>query len=190
MIEITIGVYVSKNRVEVAVLPSGAEFSMPHDEASCCELACWLEALNPKLIVLEAAGGVENHVTGILLARDLPVAVINTRQIREFAKATGRLAKSNSIDARILALFGVAVKPEPRRHKNEGAREVTALITRRRQIVDMLAAERNRLASSHNSVKSEIAQTIKWLENRVKRIDDDLSGFIRAMFPVGGEGAL
>uniref|UniRef100_C6E5C7 Transposase IS116/IS110/IS902 family protein n=1 Tax=Geobacter sp. (strain M21) TaxID=443144 RepID=C6E5C7_GEOSM len=179
MTEITIGIDVSKKRLDVAVLPSGDEFTTLNDEASCCELAAKLKSLNPTLIVLEATGGLENLVTGVLVAEGLPAVVINPRQARDFAKATGRLAKTDRIDAKVLALFGVAIKPEPRPYKDEDAQALTALITRRRQIIDMITAERNRLASSHSSVKNDIAQTIKWLESRVKDIDDDLSGFIR-----------
>lgn len=183
MTEITVGIDVSKNRLDVAVLPSGDEFCTLNDEASCLELAARLKTLNPTLIVLEAAGDVEDLLTGILVAKGLPAVVVNPRQSREFAKATGRLARTDGVGARVLAHFGVAVKPASGRRRGEGVQAVTALITRRRQIIDMLTAERNRLASSHKSVKNEIAQSIDWLESRVKEIDDDLSGFIRAMLP-------
>ena len=189
MTEITIGICASENRLEVAVLPGGYELSIANDEASCQDLVAKLKSLNPTLIVVEASGGVEYLVTVILFAQGLPAVVINPRQARDFAKATGRLA-TDRVDAKVLAHFGVAVKPAPRRYKNVGAQTVTALVARRHQIIDMLTAERNRLASSHNSVKNEIAQTIKWLESRVKEIDDRLSGFIRAMLPspAGKEG--
>jgi transposase len=179
MTDMIIGIDVSKARLDVAVIPNNEEVSVANDENGCRELAVRFKALRPKLIVLEATGGLENLVTGILVAEGFPVVVINPRQIRDFAKATGKLAKTDRLDAKTIARFGEAIKPEPRPFKDEDNQALTALITRRRQIVDMMTAEKNRLGSSHESVKKDIRETISWLENRLKDIDNDLSKTLR-----------
>lgn len=175
MTEKTVGIDVSKASLDVAVLPGGEELRFTNDDTSCRKLAAKLKDLNPKLIVLEATGGLENLVAGILVAEGLPVVVINPRQIRDFAKATGKLAKTDRLDAKVIAHFGQAIKPEPRPFKDDDTQALTALITRRRQIVDMITAESNRLSTSHDSIKNDIRETIEWLQKRLKDIDRDLS---------------
>lgn len=175
MSNLVIGIDVSKSTLDVASFPVGEEISTVNDESSCRDLASHLKSLRPRLIVLEATGGLENLVAGILVAEGLPVVVVNPRQIRDFAKAIGKLAKTDHIDAKVIAHFGQAVNPEPRPFKDEETQALTALITRRRQIVDMITAERNRLSSAHDRVKPDIRETIKWLENKLKDIDNDLS---------------
>jgi transposase len=171
----TIGIDVSKATLDVAVLPTNQEFSVANTETGCRELIVMFRSLSPKLIVLEATGGLENLVAGMLVAEGFRVVVVNPRQVRDFAKATGKLAKTDRIDAKIIARFGEAIKPEPRPFKDEESQALTALITRRRQIVDMITAEKNRLGSSHESVKNDIKETICWLESRLVDIDNDLS---------------
>jgi transposase len=175
MTDKTVGIDVSKLNLDVAVLPGGEELSVTNDHIGCTELASKLKAISPKLIVLEATGGLENLVTGILVAAGLPVVVVNPRQVRDFAKATGKLAKTDRLDAKVIAHFGQAINPEPRPFKDDEAQVLTAMITRRRQIVDMITAERNRLSGSHDSVKKDIRETIEWLQKRLKDIDDDLA---------------
>lgn len=170
-----VGIDVSKGTLDVETVPSTEHISVANDEAGCRELVRAFKCLDPKLIVLEATGGLENLVAGILTAEGFPVVVINPRQARDFAKATGTLAKTDRIDARVLAQFGAAIRPEPRPFKDAEAQELTALITRRRQIIDMITAEKNRLGSSHESVKRDIQETISWLQSRLKDIDNDLS---------------
>ena len=174
----TVGIDVSKANLDVAVLPGGEEFSASNDHAGCAELASKLKALSPELVILEATGGLENLVTGILAAIGLPVVVVNPRQVRDFAKAIGKLAKTDRLDAKVIAHFGQVIKPEPRPFKDDESQALTAMITRRRQIVDMLTAERNRLSISHASVRKDIQETIDWLQKRLKDIDDDLSKII------------
>lgn len=180
MTDKTVGIDVSKAKLDVAILPSGEELSIPNDEGGCRALAAKLKELNPSRIVLEATGGHENLVAGILSAEGLPVVVINARQIRDFAKATGKLAKTDRIDSKVIARFAEAIKPEPRPLKDDQAQALTAIITRRRQIVEMITAEKNRLAISHEKVKKDIRETIEWLQKRLKDIDKDLSKNVEA----------
>jgi transposase len=144
------------------------------------ELTGWLHTRTPTLIVLEATGGLETPVMAALVEVRLPAAVINPRQARDFAKALGRLAKTDALDADVLARFGQAIRPEPRPWKDEEAQQLTALIQRRRQVVAMLTAEKNRLSIAHRQVKPDIQATIAWLEQRLKDLDDDLQRRLRA----------
>lgn len=180
MTDKTVGIDVSKAKLDGAILPGGEEFTTSNDEAGCRALATKLKDIQPTRVVLEATGGHENLIAGILSAEGLPVVVVNARQVRDFAKATGKLAKTDRVDARILARFGEAIKPEPRPLKDDEAQAVTAIITRRRQIVDMITAEKNRLAISHESVKKDIRETIEWLQKRLEDINNDLSKNIEA----------
>lgn len=178
MTETIIGIDVSKATLDVASRPGNEEVSVTNDEPGCRHLVSLFKRMAPKLIVLEATGGLENLVAGMLVAEGLPVVVINPRQIRDFAKATGKLAKTDRLDAKIIAHFGEAIKPEPRTFKDEESQALTALMTRRRQITDMITAEKNRLSSSHAAVKKDIQETIQWLEKRLKDIEGDLSKVI------------
>lgn len=170
-----IGIDVSKATLDVAVIPSDEETSVPNNEAGCRDLIVMFRSIKPKLIVLEATGGLQNLVAAMLIAEKFPVVIINPRQLRDFAKATGKLAKTDRIDAKTIARFGEAIRPEPRPFKNDDTQALTALINRRRQIIDMITAEKNRLGSSHVSVKKDIKETITWLEKRLAEIDKELS---------------
>ena len=128
-----IGIDVSKARLDVAVLPLAQDQSFANDEAGVTALVAWANALKPDLIVLEATGGLQMLATGMLAAAGLPVAVVNPRQMRDFAKATGKLAKTDRMDARVIAQFGQAIQPEPRPLKDEATQALAARIARRRQ---------------------------------------------------------
>lgn len=114
-----------------------------------------------------------------MVKKSLPVVVVNPRQVRDFAKATGRLAKTDSIDSEVIAGFGEAIRPEPRPIKDEQARELDAVLMRRRQIVDMLTMEKNRLRSSTKHVRKDLEAHIKWLEKRLQSVDGDLQKLIK-----------
>lgn len=174
------GIDVSKARLDVAVLPDGPVRSFANDDVGGGELVAWAQTLGLQLIVLEATGGLEMLITGLLTAAGLPVAVMNPRQIRDFAKACGTLAKTDVIDAKTIARFGQALKPTPRPLKDEHTQALHALIVRRRQIVDMLTAEKNRLAMAHPRVHKDIKQTIAWLEKRLGNVNSDLDSAIKA----------
>lgn len=174
-----VGIDVAKAHLDVATWPVVERQRVVRDEGGLDRLVGWLRARNPKLIVLEATGGLEIPVVTALLEADFPVAVINPRQSRDFAKATGRLAKTDALDATVLAHFGCAIQPVPRPWKDAEAQALTALIQRRRPIVERLTAEKNRVASAHPRVKPDIQATIAWLEKRLADHDRDLHQRLR-----------
>jgi transposase len=174
------GIDVAKAHLDVATQPGVERWRVARDDAGLVALTAWLRARAPMGIVLEATGGLEVPVVTALVEAGWPVAVIDPRQARDFAKATGRLAKTDALDAAVLAHFGHAIRPEPRPWKDADARALTALIQRRRQVVEMLAAERNRLASAHPHIKPDIEATVAWLEQRLKDHDGDLQQRLRA----------
>ncbi len=131
------------------------------------------------MIILEATGNLEMPLAVALQADRLPVVVINPRQVRDFARATGALAKTDTIDARILALFGARVKPEIRHLPDKNTRDMRSLLTRRRQLVEMLTAEHNRLFQTHEDIRLDIEAHIKWLEKTLSDINDDLERRIK-----------
>lgn len=175
-----IGIDVSKESLDVKVRPSGEAWRFPNDEKGCKALLECLLPLKPALIVMEATGGLEMPAACELSAAGLPAAIVNPRQVRDFAKAMNRLAKTDGIDADTLALFGEKLRPEVRPLKDEGLRALDALITRRRQLTEMLTAEKNRLGTAADkAVRCDIEAHIAWLENRIKAADDDLDKSIR-----------
>jgi transposase len=175
-----VGVDVAKATLEVAIRPTGDQWSAANDEAGIAALVGRLRPLAPTLIVLEATGGFETAVVAALAAAGLAVVVANPRQVRDFAKATGQLAKTDALDAQVLALFAERVRPEPRPLLDEAARGLDALLTRRRQLLEMRTAEQNRLGfAAAGAVRRDITQHIHWLERRLRDVDSDLEQVIR-----------
>jgi len=174
-----VGIDVSKERLDVSMRPSGERESITNDKAGIEALVQRLGGIRPTLIVLEATGGLERGVTRALTSAELPVVVVNPRQVRDFAKATGQLAKTDRIDARVLARFGEAVRPALRPMPDEVTLELRALIARRRQITEMIVAERNRLRGASKSVTKRIDAHIRWLEAELDRVGKDLDQSIR-----------
>jgi transposase len=179
MSPIFVGIDVSKARLDVAIGPSGERESVVNDEAGIKTLLKRLGEIKPALIVLEATGGVERSVTRALVSAELAVVMVNPRQVRDFAKATGQLAKTDRIDALVLARFAEAVRPAVRPLPDELTIELRALIARRRQITEMIVAERNRLSGASKSVRKRIDAHIRWLEAELDRADKDLDQSIR-----------
>ena len=175
-----IGIDVSKAALDMAAHPSQQAWQESNTEAGIDALRHRLQALSPELIVVEATGGYENAVVAALGAAGLPIVVVNPRQVRDFAKALGKLAKTDRIDAEILALFGERVRPELRALKSEAAQELEALLARRRQILEMTQAERNRLEHARGAVKKDLLEHIRYLEKRLNRVDEDLEERIQA----------
>jgi transposase len=181
------GVDVSKGRLDVSCVRRGETteheaFGVPNDDAGIDALVGRLvEEARPVLVVLEATGGFERAVVAALAAAGLPVAVVNPCQVRDFARATGRLAKTDRIDALVLARFAEAVRPTPRPLPDEEAQAFGAILARRRQIVEMLTAENNRLGSARTKpVAKRIRAHVRWLEKELERTDHDLlDGAIR-----------
>jgi transposase len=164
-----IGIDVAKAQLEFAGRPSGAT-----------GMVAQLRALAPALIVLEATGGYESAVVAALATAGLPVVVANPRQVRDFARATGQLAKTDAIDAQVLALFAERVRPTPRPLPDEAAQALEALLTRRRQLIEMLTAERNRLLIARPAVRRDLQQHIRFLERRLRQADADLHTAVKA----------
>jgi transposase len=174
-----VGIDISKATLDVDSYPTGEPRRFVNDDASREELCEWLKTRTPTLIVMEASGGLEIPVAGLLAAAGLPVAVINPRQTRDFAKAIGVLAKTDAVDAIVLARFAQAVRPAVRALKSEEAQELEAVLTRRRQIVDMITAERNRQGNARARIAKQIKGHIAWLEKRLDEANDDLDRLIR-----------
>jgi transposase len=177
-----VGIDVSKQRLDVHVLPSDLAWSVANDESGHNELAKKLVGLKPTLVVVEATGVYQGQLVAELAVHDLPVAVVNPRQVRDYAKAIGKLAKTDSIDASVLAKFAEAVRPEARPPRDEATQELHAMMLRRRQLVDMRTAEKNRLEACRVArVRKDIEKTIAWLTRRIKDGDDDIDKQIRKM---------
>jgi transposase len=174
-----IGIDVAKATLDIATLPSGETWTVPNDAAGLQELLPRLLALTPTLVVLEATGGFESTAVAALAQAGVPVVVANPRQVRDFAKALGRLAKTDALDAGILAEFAQRVRPEPRPLPDETTQVLDSLLTRRRQLLDMLTAEKNRLGFARGVVQRDLLQHIRWLEKRVGDIDNDLHDVLR-----------
>jgi transposase len=175
-----IGIDVSKATLDIASLPDGESWTVTNDEHGLAELLPRLVALTPSLVVLEATGGFEMLAALTLAKAGLPIAVVNPRQGRDFAKAMGQLAKTDALDAGMLADFAQRVRPEPRPLPDDAAQLLDSLLTRRRQIVEMLTAEKNRLGFARGPVKRDISQHIRWLEKRLTDVDGDLQDAVAA----------
>ena len=171
-----VGIDVSKATLDVAILPTGRHFVVSNDEAGIDELLGGLEDPNkPILVVLEASGGYERAVAAAIAASGIAVAVVNPRQTRDFARATGKLAKTDRLDAKALAGFAKAVRPKPIALPEEEAQEFRAILARRRQLIQMMSAEKNRLGSaSSKAVARRIQAHVRWLEKELSRTDRDL----------------
>jgi len=166
-----VGIDVAKATLDVAVHPTAERWTVAHTEREVAGLVPRLTGLAPALVVLEATGLLERPLAGALAAAGLPVVVVNPRQVRDFAKATGLLAKTDALDAAVLARFAAAVRPTPRPLPDAATQTLAALVTRRRQLVEMLTAERNRLGSAPRALRAEIQAHITWLQRRLTRLD-------------------
>lgn len=175
-----VGIDVSKATLDVAVRSDGEVEQVENNEAGIAGLVERLTKVSPVLVVMEATGGYESLVAGALAARGIPVAVVNPRQVRDFAKAAGILAKTDRIDAKVLARFGEALRPEPRPFPSAEAQELEALVTRRRQILDMLTMEKNRRGIARpEAMRRRIDKHIAWLEKALRLANDDIDTTIR-----------
>lgn len=181
MVELFAGIDVSKEQLDVAVRGREArQWTVKYNEAGVQSLVQELKEFAPTLLVLEASGGLETHVVAALAAAGIPLAVMNPRQVRDFARATGELAKSDAIDARIIALFAEKIRPEVRPLKDEETRDLDALMTRRRQLIDIRVGERNRLHQASPVVRISIEEHIAWLDARIGEVDEELQKRIKA----------
>ncbi len=188
-----VGIDVSKARLDLALrypkpedqgtglptLPTIEDSSASNDEVGIAEVVSRLQTLGPALVVLEATGGYQVPLVSALGAARLPVAVVNPRQVRDFARATGKLAKTDRLDARVIAHFADAVRPSPRPLPDDEAQALAALVARRRQIVEMLTAERNREHQASLSLKARIRAHIDYLKQEKESLERELDSTIR-----------
>lgn len=177
--EVFVGIDVAKARLDVGLHPSGGCWAVEHDEAGIATVVERLTALQPTLVILEATGGLELGLAAALVAADVRVQVVNPRQARDFAKATGHLAKTDRLDALLLARFGAAIRPEPRPIP-AALQEVRALVARRRQLQAMVIAEKNRRASAPKRLHPQIDEHLAWLRRAIADLDRDLAKTIKA----------
>jgi transposase len=175
-----VGIDISKTRLDVALRPTREAFTVSYDETGITTVIQRLRTLSPTGIVLEATGGLEVWLSGALATAGLPVAVVNPRQVRDFARATGRLAKTDALDAQILAQFAEAVRPACRPLPDASTQQLAALITRRRQLVEMLTAEKNRRGSAPRMMRPQIQQHIEWLHQHLAQLDQELTNAVQA----------
>jgi transposase len=178
MNEVWVGVDVSKQRLDVAVRPGDESWSQQNSQAGIKTLTRRLKKLSPQRIVLEATGGYEYELALRLSKAGLPVAVVNPRQVRDFARAVGKLAKTDPIDAKILSHFAEAVKPTCRPVKDPKLDKLDQLVTRHRQLVEMIVAERNRRMSLRGDAQNDIDVTIRFLQGRLEQVDERLKMLI------------
>ena len=179
--ETFVGIDVAKRHLDIHIRPSQEAFRIARDSQGLDQLVARLRDLRPRLVVLEATGGFEVTVSASLASAGLPVVVVNPRQIRDFARATGRLAKTDSLDAEAMALFAERIRPAPRPLPDEAARLLGELVARRRQIIDMITAEGHRLRQArHVRVQKRLAAHLAWLQKELTAVDSDLDQAIRA----------
>ena len=176
--QVFVGIDVSKAQLDLAMCPEGS-LTLPHDEAGIAQAVKHLQPLVPTLIVLEATGGLELPLTGALAAADLPVVVVNPRQVRDFAKAAGKLAKTDALDAHLLARFAEVMRPEPRPLPDEQSLALAAILARRWQLIEMLTAEKNRLGGARKAVRQSLRAHIAWLEHEIEQTDVQLAQAIQ-----------
>ena len=176
---IYVGIDVAKAKVDVAVRPTGERWEVPRDEAGIPQLVSEMKTLGPSLVLLEATGGLELPLVAALAAEALPVVVVNPRQVRDFARATGKLAKTDALDAAVLAHFAEAIQPPVRPLRDAETQELNSLTARRQQVMTMLVSEKNRLGAATSAVRPRIAAHITWLEQDLNDLDQGLRQMLR-----------
>ncbi len=176
--EVFVGIDVSKHQLDVAVRPSGEQWSAPNAPEAFEAFLKRVKAVSPTLIVLEATGGLEAAIVAELAHAGLAIAVVNPKRVREFARASGQLAKTDQLDAQCLAHFAEAIRPPVRPLPTAASDQLAALVTRRRQIIEMLTAERNRQQTAPGAMRARIAKHLAWLTDELHTLDEELRQFI------------
>jgi transposase len=175
-----VGIDVAKDRLDVVLRPTGEYLGTTNDERGIKAVVRHLRKQEEiALVVLEATGGLEQPAAAALALAGVPVAIVNPRQVRDFAKAVGRLAKTDRIDAAVLAHFAEAIRPEARPLANEQARELAAVLLRRRQLLAMITAEGNRGRTAPKTVGKRIEAHLRWLRKELTRVNEDLARTVR-----------
>jgi len=176
--ETFIGIDVAKDHLDLAIHAPAQTWRVENSAAGRAVLCAELQALQPSLIVLEASGGYELELVAELATTQLPVVITNPRRVRNFARATGQLAKTDQLDARLLAHFAAALRPAVRPLPSADQEYLTALVTRRRQIVDMLTVEQNRLHTVRSVMRQDIEEHLTWLREKLAKLDAEIDDFI------------
>lgn len=174
-----VGIDVAKRHLDVHVLPKDLASRYTNSGAGIGALVKMLRKHQPELVVLEATGKLELPAATALVAAGIPVAIVNPRQVRDFAKASGKLAKTDALDARVIATYGRALHPDARPIPDAVSLQLQGLLARRRQLVDMLVAEKNRLDRAHPAARKDVREHIAWLQQRLKRADRELHQLIK-----------
>ena len=177
---IYVGIDVAKAQVDVAVRPTDDRWEVPHDQAGIRKLVSHLKTLQPAMVLLEASGGLELPLVAALATKEVPVVVVNPRQVRDFARATGKLAKTDSLDAAVLAHFAEAVQPPVRPLRDAETQALNSLAARRHQVMTMLVSEKNRLSAAATvAIRPRIETHIAWLERELDDLDEGLRQTLR-----------
>jgi transposase len=174
-----VGIDVAKDHLDIVLRPTGEYLGTTNDERGIKAVVRRLRKEGVALVVLEATGGLEQPAAAALALAGVPAAIVNPRQVRDFAKAVGRLAKTDRIDAAVLAHFAEAIRPEPRPIADEQARELTAVLLRRRQLLAMITAEGNRVCTAPKAVGRRIEAHLRWLRKELTRANEDLARTVR-----------
>ena len=180
IVEKFVGIDVSKRTLDIGIEPTGEALRVVYDDKGIAQVVKRLVAVGPTLIVMEATGGLEVRLASELAGTGLPLAVINPRQARDFAKATGQLAKTDSVDATVLAAFARAIRPAVRPIKDADTRELDELLTRRRQLIEIRVQETLRLGTASKLPRKSLVAHIAWLDKRIADLDVDLTKRLRA----------
>jgi transposase len=178
--QVIVGIDVSKARLDIAVIPSGEHLEVHNDPAGIATLCRRLKDWRTDLVVMEATGGYETQAATQIAAARLPLAVVNPRQVRDFAKASGRWAKNDRIDAGLIAAFGEAIKPKIVALPDQQARQLEALLVRRTQLVTMRVQEANRLGQTAEATRRQIQEHLAWLDQAIKTLNSELASQLRS----------
>jgi transposase len=182
MKDFVVGIDISKDKLDIGIIPTSENWSIPNEVEGLAELAFRLSDLSPKLVVMEATGGFERPVRAVLEQAGLPCAVVNPRQVRDFAKSKNILAKTDSLDALVLASFGEKMEPKVRPGKDKETQELEAIVTRRRQLIGILTGEKNRLGPvASEKMRTNIQEHISWIEKCLKDLEKDMRKRIKQM---------
>jgi transposase len=178
MTDLYVGIDVSKARLDIAAGKDGEIWDSPNDNDGVAKAVSRLKDLTPKLVVVESTGGLESQIVAHLFAEGIPVSMVNPSRVRDFARSIGLLAKTDKLDARLLARFGEATQPIPTQLPTEDEQKLSALISRRRQLIDIRTAENNRLGSIHLSMRSHLEKHLEWLAEEIEELDNEIRDFI------------
>lgn len=174
-----VGIDVAKDSMEVTVHESNEHWNFPNDKSGLAKLITKMKKLSPQLIVLEATGGYESTIAIELQSKGFPVAVVNPRQIRDFARSVGILAKTDILDAKVIAQFAAKIQPTPRILPTKAAKKLGAILIRRKQIITMLTAEKNRLQQADSVVRKRVKNHVTWLEKELNDVNKELGQMVQ-----------